>query len=371
MKQLIAFILCFFVSMSAASAEDWFSVADLPVPDHWTATYDTSWRTITVDVQPTVPDVEEISILQVRPAYWIPQPDGETAWSAKDIHFDKGGDAFELTCGDFGKEYDAVRGKKDVVDHSCYVYGPFDANSSYAPQNSLTLGQMLSHFDRIWAETAAWKPTFDTQHIQSIRIKTYKNKKTGEVLLPAYMDVTLPQALEGVPLWGHVITSVDEHQDNELFYDANVSFTMLNAGTYQMVGRVVKPDTVLSANVPLCSFEKVQEALESEIEAGHIRRIYSVDLGYALYNEPGVTRAPGREWIKSALFYVKPVWRCVCIYEKKANKDLSDNIFSDPIVSVYYKTLYVDAQTGILIDPLDTRQGCGDYNGYFTWEDVQ
>lgn len=66
-----------------------FSVADLPVPDHWTATYDTSWRTITVDVQPTVPDVEEISILQVRPAYWIPQPDGETAWSAKDIHFDK------------------------------------------------------------------------------------------------------------------------------------------------------------------------------------------------------------------------------------------------------------------------------------------
>lgn len=69
--------------------------------------------------------------------------------------------------------------------------------------------------------------------------------------------------------------------------------------------------------------------------------IYSVDLGYALYNEPGVTRAPGREWIKSAMFYVKPVWRCVCIYEKKASKDLSDNIFSDPIVSVYYKTLYV------------------------------
>lgn len=30
MKQLIAFILCFFVSMSVANAEDWFSVADLP-----------------------------------------------------------------------------------------------------------------------------------------------------------------------------------------------------------------------------------------------------------------------------------------------------------------------------------------------------
>ena len=334
MKQLIAFKLCFAVSMPAASAEDWFSIANMPVPDRWTATYDTSWRTITVDVQPTVPDVEEISILQVRPAYWIPQPDGETAWSAKDIHFDKGGDAFELTCGDFGKEYDSVRGKKDVVDHSCYVYGPFDANTCYAPKNSLTHGQMLSHFDSILTETAAWKPTFDTQHIQSIRIKTYKNKKTGEVLLPAYMDVTLPQALEGVPLWGHVITSVDEHQDNELFYDANVSFTMLNAGTYQMVGRVVKPDTVLSADVPLCSFEKVQEALEPEIEAGHIRRIYSVDLGYALYNEPGVTCTPGREWIKSAMFYVKPVWRCVCIYEEKTSKNLSDNIFTDPIVSL-------------------------------------
>ncbi|MBQ8616494.1 MAG: hypothetical protein IJX67_01880 [Oscillospiraceae bacterium] len=371
MKQLIAFILCFAVSISAAGAEEWFSVADMPVPDRWTATYDTSWRTISVDVQPTIPDVEEISILHVRPAYWIPEPDGETAWSAKDIHFDKGGDAFELTCGDFGKEYDLVRGKRDVVNHSYYVYGPFDANSSYAPENSLTLVQMLSHFDSILAETAAWKPDFDTQHIQSIRTNTYKNKKTGEVLLPAYMAVTLPQALEGVPLWGHIITSVDRHQDNEFFYDPNVSFTMLNFETYQMFGRVVKPYAVLSSDVPLCSFAKVQEALESEIEAGHIRMIYSVDLGYALYNEPGVTRVSGREWIKSAMFYVKPVWRCVCIYEEKASKELSDNIFTDPIVSVYYKTLYVDAQTGILIDPLDARQGCGDYNGYITWEAAQ
>ena len=371
MKQLIAFILCFVVSVPAASAEGWCSVANMPIPDRWTATYDTSWRTITVDVQPTIPDVEEISILQVRPAYWVPQPDCETAWSAKDIHFDKGGDAFELTCGDFSKEYDAVRGKKDVVNHSYYVYGPFDANSSYAPENSLTLGQMLSHFDSILAETAAWKPTFDTQHIQSIRINTYKNKRTGEVLLPAYMAVSFPQALEGVPLWGHVITSVDGHQDNELFYEPNVSFTMRSSETYQILGRVVKPEAVLSSDVPLCSFAKEQEALESEIKAGHIRMIYSVDLGYALYNEPGVTRVSGREWIKSATFYVKPVWRCVCIYEEKAGKELSDNIFTDPIVSEYYKTLYIDAQTGILIDPSDAQQGCGDYNGYITWEDTQ
>ena len=169
MKKLMYVLIAMLLMLSAASAEDWFSVADLPVPDRWTATYDTSWRTITVDVQPTVPDVEEIPILQVCPAYWIPQPDGETAWSSKDIHFDKGGDAFELICGDFGKEYDAVRGKKDVVNHSYYVYGPFDANSSYAPENSLTLGQMLSHFDSILAETAAWKPTCAATCFQNTR----------------------------------------------------------------------------------------------------------------------------------------------------------------------------------------------------------
>ena len=376
MKKIIILVLLLTALFVSASAQEQLTVAEVAesASESWTATYKTPWRTVEIHVKPTVPAVDRMQVFKVRPAFWLPEPISDTLWTAFIPHAEDGGDYFHLSRGDDSdKNHQATNGVANVVSESYYVYAPLQRDATYAPGNELTLEDMIAQLEEILAEIKPWKPAFDTQHILSIRVGVSRNGKTGELLLPSYMEITLPQLLEGAPLWGHVIDSVETHGDHELFYKPCVSFSMRNKADFSLSGRVLRVEQVLAEDVPLCSFSKVQNALETEIHAGHIRAIYSVDLGYALYNEPGAVRLPGekRAWMKRAAFYAKPAWRCVCLYTKTAEKDLSESVYTDPAVSLYYKTLYVDAQTGELIDPTDGRPGCGDYAGNVVWEIIQ
>ncbi len=116
----------------------------------------------------------------------------------------------------------------------------------------------------------------------------------------------------------------------------------------------------------------MQSAIEQEINAGHIRAVYAVDLGYALYNLPGAPlRKPGSDYLDDAAFYCAPTWQVVCLYTSNAKKDLKDSVYEEPAISMYYKTLYINAQTGKMIDPEDGRRGCGDYPGIITWDEAE
>ena len=68
------------------------------------------------------------------------------------------------------------------------------------------------------------------------------------------------------------------------------------------------------------------------------------------------------------MFYAVPTWRCVCIYTNLAKKDISEDVLNNPAPSMYLKTLYFDAQTGMLIDPNNDQNEQGDYKGIVLWE---
>lgn len=369
---MIAILLCF-SAVSAYAAEASYTVDEVreQITSPWQATYETKWRTIEVDIQPTVPDVETMPVLMVRPAFWYPTTDANVVWSAEIGQQITNCSVFYVDAGDiWGEENIAKKGKK-CEGVGQFFYAPLDMEKAYAPSNDLTITEMIetlqgildmvdhSHFD-IAPERALF-----------IRVGGYIDKNTNEYVLPPYIDISIPTTLRGIPIYEHVITSIDDHSDFEHVYRPTLSFIMRSQNSFQLGGRTVYETNEIAADVPLCSFDAVREEIEQEIEEGHIRFIYSVDLGYALYNVPGARHKYNEAWEKDAEFYAVPTWRVVCAYSKQAKKELPSGTIENPEPTLYYKTLYVNAQTGMLIDPNDNRSGCGDYPGIITWEEVK
>ena len=369
---IVTIFLCFSFITSYA-AEVFYSVDDIRAQTvaPWHDVYLVKGRNIDVNVQPTVPDVQLLPVLKVKPAFWIPTANEETQWQAKDVHFELGGDAFVLEAGDvYDEERTATKGKNvESVTH--FFYAPVLLNESYAEANTLTFQQMIDKMQMILTEADPDHFDVDMDHVLYVQSSGKIDKTTGQVLLPETLAVEFHTTLRSIPIWGHVFSSVDSRKNDKMSYRPLLTLVMRDEDSYRLLGKTVCETDEIVADIPLCSFEKVQNAIEAEIENGHIRAVYSVDLGYALYNEPGSSRTQGREWMKTAVFYAVPTWRCVCIYTNLAKKDIPEDVLNNPAPSMYLKTLYFDAQTGMLIDPNNDQNEQGDYKGIVLWEQVK
>ena len=68
MKRLFCILLVMMALISAASTEEWCTIADIreKTPARWTQTYETKWRTIPIDATIEVPPGDAFPILKVR-----------------------------------------------------------------------------------------------------------------------------------------------------------------------------------------------------------------------------------------------------------------------------------------------------------------
>lgn len=352
MKKLIFCLVLILLAIPAAAAEEYQSIADMPVPERWTASWEVGNRTVTVDVQPTIPEVEVMPVVKVVPAFWVPQPRAGAAWT---VNVSGLGDAFHLQT----ENVYTVAGYTGGM-----MYAPFEEDALLFNGSALTVAGLKSKLAAIFSDMEGEVYGYDTLHVDYLN--PHKVKGGGHAVI-----VNFYQTLRDVPLWDHAINSVGGRADDELNYWLGYTLTMQDEDSYELGGHAVRESAVLAEDVPLCSFDLVKAAVEAEIEAGHIRAVYAIDLGYALYNEPGVTREPGTEWIADAEFYALPAWRVLCIYTANTGKKLDSKVFANPATSMYYKMLFINAQTGELLDPDQTGNGCADYSGFLTWEDVQ
>ena len=369
---IIAMLLCL-IALPANAVEPSYTADEIreQITAPWQATYETKWRTIEVDILPTVPDVQEMPVLMVRPAYWIPSTEEDVAWNAKAYDSIAGYGIFSLFAGDiWGEENEAKKGK-ECVSISQFYYAPLNGEDNYAPLNDLTINEMLVTLQEIMDVVNHSHFDIAPERVLFIRVSGYAEKRTNEYVLPALIAMQIPTTLRNIPIYGHVIDSIASHSDFENVYNTTLTFIMRSRNTYQLTGRTVYETTEIATDIPLCSFDTIREAIEKEIEDGHIRALYSVDLGYALCNVPGARHKYNEAWEKDAEFYAVPTWRVVCAYSKLAKKELPAGTIENPEPSLYYKTLYVNAQTGTLINPNNHRSGCGDYPGIITWEEVK
>lgn len=368
MKKVLLFVILSLLLCSMAQAEPaYFTIDEVrEQAAAWQSVYTTKWRDVEVNIVPTVPDVHTMPVLMVRPAFWVPVPSEQNDW-----YITQGApDAFTAWSGNMYQIEHTVG--KSVDDYSYYVYAPLDHTTVYAPANTMTIDGFIDIVQRFLNTVEHPHFELDTQHILYARIAGYTDKTTGEQMMPALIHTDcLYTMIRQIPIFGHVIMSVNKWKDEELFYEPRITAIVRNEDEYEIMVRTVRESTELADDVPLCSYDTVIAVLESEIEAGHIRAVYSLDLGYALYNVANTSRKPGWSWTETAEFYAAPTWRCVCLYSKEAKKEVPGEAYDDPYPSLYYKEVYVNAQTGEFVDPTNNRKGCGDYPGLITWNDIR
>ncbi len=171
------------------------------------------------------------------------------------------------------------------------------------------------------------------------------------------------QKLNDLPVLTHVMRTFDKQSWPE--FCAQVYFGMRAADEYVLSVDALEETEKLAEDIPLCAWTTVRSALEQQIEQGHLRQVFDVEFGYALYNDPnGDFSVPS---IYDVLLLCRPSWvvhgiyvdnpKQAFVYRGRNDDELNDDIRNTP----EYKTLIVNAQTGEMLDPKDKSQrGYGD-----------
>ncbi len=325
MKKTAFLLILLMLCIPTALAETNLTIGEVrdALPATWQATYQTRWRDVTVDVTPTVPDVETAPVLMVRPAFWQPEMPEDAPWTVSErIAYSM----FGLRAGMDGQT--TYSEKTEPV--STFFYAPLDYDTAYAPANDLTVNDALSLLDRILTTLGHDHFGVDTEHLPFVRTQAQIGKKSGKPAAPGEMCLTLHTTLRDIPIWHHVVWSIDSRHDREQYYYPHVSFRVWSESKYDFAAATVRETAEVAADVPLCSFDLVRAAIEAEINAGHIRAVYAVDLGYALYNLPGAPlHEPGSDYWDDAEFYCAPTWQVVCLYTNQPKKELKDAVYEN------------------------------------------
>lgn len=365
---MISLVLCLLLQPMVGNAQTYCTIGELQesVPERWTQTYETKWRTVDIDVQPTVPSVGAIPVFQIKPT----NVELDISSLGEGWVLEQYEDSFSVFRNG-GGEQDTIHAEKKLggITTTTNYYPPFDMSKVYVENNDLTLGNAINHLKSIL--TAIDEDPEDWQCERPSRILCNKTaKKTGEILLPGNYYISLEQKIQGIPLLGHVIDGIENAYENEIGYRGGLLYQIRSSEEMNFTWNKVKTTNILSGDVPLSDFSLIKATIESGIQEGHIRKIFDIDLGYVLYNDPGISKmSVNRETVT---FYALPVWRVNCHYIESAKKEMRDYTGRDvPERSVIeYKPLFINAQTGKVIDRANNRKGCGDYKGFISWDDV-
>lgn len=383
MKKLICLSLLLATICTTAFAEEWYTLAEIyeETPVHWTETIETKWRDISIDANIIVPEAAKFPVVMICGGATEPTLSPEEAGWDK-VHLTS---TYRLTLSNnvpsYPKSVDGVRIGTPFAEGNWY--SGFAPENQYVPLDDITFGEIVDHAREKIALLGYDPYAFDLDapvRLWTMHAYAYGKKKD---VLPGYMYMEVLPRVNGIPVLSHIWQTVKSEggwaRDDEfkLFVTTTVGYN----GYYGDLSNIfLTPLTVcetLAEDVPLRSFEIIRSTIREEIEAGHIRKIYEIQLGYVLYNEPGKyhTAEPGDAYSAesdAARYYARPMWQVNCLYKDTATGKLrskpSDS--DDERNTLDYYQLLIDAQTGEVVRRSNAQDRC-EYKGFISWEDVQ
>lgn len=336
-----------------ASAQDYVSVTELyeqaqAMGGVWQESFDAPNGQVTVDAPIIVPNVETMPVLTMEGAkiseelyHHIIQ--GRKGGSQDSIEYDEvelGGKSSEFF---LGYENDYVNQKKtqivgyDAVDtlwlqHGAYRFSQgegmvprakpttyhfpweIDANQPSLRGSDLTVSEAM----RLWKEDIDMCFPEDDFILQPKTIEVYgsiltdQTGKGKEYRNTGHYTIRAEQMVNGVPLMGGVIgighdysimypsTKETNRKMEKLVekYGTGIASVLDGGGNYsrfvdetdyRTCSSLARVRSVEIADIPLAPLEDVLAGIRKEIEAGNVRHVYSVRLGYVLYSNPEMT----------------------------------------------------------------------------------
>ncbi|MBP3636627.1 MAG: hypothetical protein J6K13_03620 [Clostridia bacterium] len=363
MKKLMCVLMAMLMMLSAASAEEWCSIADIreQTPARWTQTYETKWRTITIDAAIEVPQVEAFPILKVRKMPVVDESllpaDADVRYNAPGwFQFYTGKAEYVMKSNTMFKSINHYPGPElpDVLAEDC----------SFTPQDALDLAyERINHLYGM--DSIHFR--LDETLVYS-RIWQYKGKKSNPTYTKAITDegsykVELWQLLYGVPYFACNETG-DGYEPGSWLSDARVSVAHRGADGYMVLTSLWQVEEVVYADVPLLSFADAKLAFEKEIMAGRLRTVDTIALGCAPYTDP----------TDPDVFWLLPVWYVKGGYTTDSKREFTPFYDVDGSIAddgIERREIVFEAQQDDLIDYTDSRKNRRRVPTIVTWETLR
>ena len=372
----------------------------------WTQTYDTPNGEVSVDVPIVVPDVERCPVVTVENRKpWdetmireiqkkTGKRDGETFCS-----YDIDGQTVEiqlLTNGNGSTtKYEAVKdvtiqagqyaadGRRMTVEWK-YPW-EVDMRQRYIPGTNWTIGQTMEK----WQNILSFIYPGQSIRIAPKRIRICRCENGDST---GFYQITAEQLIEGIPMIGAIASSQaenyftvpytktdkDDEEERRLkpyrkgsFWNTKVFMEMAasdESDYFAHIG-VNGVRTVEIDDIPLAPLDEILKHIEMEIEAGNIREVYALRLGYLRYSNPEMTEyaCAVPTWVLDCQYLTTEKQQTADIFEMENQKNEERSVWK----TYGFSQIPIDAQTGELKIITTGDEEAFSVPKVITWEDVQ
>ena len=366
MRKLAVLLFAVLISFSrnGYAQEEYFNITQLreQTVDGWHNVYEAYGRKIIVDIDIDMPDVMQVPIEKIEFAHRETQVSQER--TGLEFYIRPDDNIFAFSTPDFIEEIPGEIKKKSEL---C-IGNPDKWDQMYAEGNGNTLSDVVRIIKAALSVMGLDERNWDLEHPYELRTFSFKDPKTNEVVAPGEYMIYFHQKINGIPLLNHA--GATYRQKTRGNTTIRLRGSVISEEMYDISLPSLQTSERLSDDVPLCSFTKIINAIEKEIEAGHIRKIYSLNLGYVFYEDPDYITKNTR----TTHFYAVPVWQLNCLYMSNSKKELPEYESSDvgnERDSLEYSSIVINAQTGEMQNFMSQKVDRAEYKGVILWSDVK
>ena len=362
-RVIVLLIVLLFITVNGY-AQEYYTINQLreQAAEGWHEIYEAYGREIVADIDITVPDVEQVPVEKLEFAHREPQITEEE--TGLKFYIRPEDNVFSFETLDY---VDTTTGKIDKGNGMC-IGNPHEWNRAYAEGNELTLLNIVEIIRNALAIMKLDEDNWDLDHPYELRTASFIDPETKEIIAPGEYTVYFHQMIGGIPLLNHAGATYNQKTRGNAII--RLRGTVINEGMYDISIPSLKTTEKLADDIPLCSLSKVISAIEKEIEAGHIRKIYDLEFGYVFYEDPDyVTKTTQTDH-----FYAIPVWQLNCLYMSNRQKELpeygGDEAWNERD-SLEYSSLVINAQTGDMQDFMSQAEDRAVYKGFISWDNMK
>ena len=371
---MILLMLCIMMFSTVYAESDLVAITQLTQATSplWQQSYNAYGRTIDIDVKISIPTTDRIPIIIVQAAFPIPEPMNselvnkyESA-NKKDKVYSYGFESTDYSTymehqipPAWGKTKDIDYNEKTMGVNEYELY-EYDINQAYAPNNNLTLKEAtdiaFKHLQELFPDINL---ILDTVSIDG---GTYWRKNNKPIQKQTGYNLNMRQCFYNTPIMAGIReTFSNKGGTNWETIDRGTMYgTVYSDSSWYVWARLYQEKRIISDDLPLIPFDTIKEKVESLINKGCIRRIFSVTLGYVQYETDIST--------EQALF---PCWVIWCEYHSTPQSEAVYGINDSDLMfdgnNPYYRPIIINAYTGEMTDPeseADDRFMCPDFSTY-------
>lgn len=360
----LAFLLL--LTGTAAAGQPYRSIEEIKTsaPDRWTASYQTPWREVSIDVKIRVPDVSRFPVICVTPAR--PVEEGKLA-DYKYVNRNRNGMLEANFHGEDSVPRDWKR-KSSMVFEDGAVPDMLPENSSLSYEAAT--GFLYDEFQRLFGlgrEDFSIRQTIvDSAFYRcsgSGKDIVWKERATDT---GRYM-FTFRQQFRGIPYQPALDCYDPQHWklgSEKNIRDGRASARITDTAHFRIVSLLMEEAGLVHEDIPLLPFEKAKEAFEREIMAGRLRSVDSLELCYIPYADPKDGKT----------FWLLPAWYLKGGYTRDAEREFKpySDQYSGEVIDdgVERAEVVFEAQRGKLLDYTAKNKNRRALPGIITWQDA-